>query len=1114
MLFWRPGAIEGKDKAIFAVEGDLPKKRQILESNLRDAPFRQRALKEIQSRIKSAENKRIFEYLAWHLRLIKSCQARGIKTVFAEIKDQRENVQIIEIIAYSFGVERGDVYWPRLRHLFTSQPERLATPALSDELREMATNVLHAATHWYNEQPRERLSRCIGGLEKVDICMRECLAIGIEEAFARRGMDKSTFDEYQKYYPVFSEVRDGLMLYEYHGKVGADRPTLEAIVSKCRELSVREWRNAEYKTSALFFLGCALNHLGELTSSLDQLSQAVTAHRKAIENKSRSDPNDLSAFASALAQSLSSLAHATGDDTFAREAAQLCKSALEDRITNEGLGAWAETQNILGSVLRMIGIADHDPVALWAAVRAHEAALQGRRDSPLLWAATQSDLGNSYSMLGELTHDTQYLLRALSAYRASLASKPRRVAPGEWARAHGNLCTVLLTLGMTTGERKYIARAIRHCRRQLLVTSQDNDPVIWSATQYRLGQTLAVAFQTTDDRKYLDEAIITFNKTLELYSLTNHPIIWAHTNIMLGRLFEYSYNLTGGQSDLLSCVAAYRAGASYWTFEVDPIKHLDALNALSGALLQSGEWTEVVDLLSPAVGRAPAIVLSMPSLQMQRGAVREVAEAGDNLAYALIKLGKPKEAITAISSTRAVVHGLAQLHRQKTHNSGHEKMLTALAEWRIAQLSSDRADEVFVRGLQAQQLSTITVTSVGEQRALREIAYERFQAALAEVQPDTSDDVTYTDLQASIPDGAVFVIIIITRAGGLALTLFSGSEIPYVLELKELNQRSVLALRDEWLISYNSFRLALSESAREHDAGALDQAFSTWDDSILTQMSKLGLLLGAPLSIFLRNHGADSNWEITFCASPLLAAFPLHAMNSDGPDVDRIFLDNWATSCIPSPASYVRSRRRIHSMEGYIPSLLAITNPSGDLPTNDNPAWESFRSHSRKALANSSATIDLVRAAISDYSYISYLGHGAWNFDNVGRAALVLADGLFEPEALSDLTLEKCRLVFLAACEAGLVDLTVPSESIGLPASFMEVGVPCVISALWVIARAETEQILHDFFSAHLAGVTPARALRQAQLRLRGRTFANTKLSGKSTVRGPVWWAALCVNGG
>jgi CHAT domain-containing protein len=91
--------------------------------------------------------------------------------------------------------------------------------------------------------------------------------------------------------------------------------------------------------------------------------------------------------------------------------------------------------------------------------------------------------------------------------------------------------------------------------------------------------------------------------------------------------------------------------------------------------------------------------------------------------------------------------------------------------------------------------------------------------------------------------------------------------------------------------------------------------------------------------------------------------------------------------------------------------------------------------------------------------------------------------------------LANTRLVVLSACQTAITDTrTLPEEAIGLPAGFMQAGVPAVIGTLWSVDDASTALLMARFYELTvLQELRPASALREAQRWLRDLSTAQLK---------------------
>ena len=125
--------------------------------------------------------------------------------------------------------------------------------------------------------------------------------------------------------------------------------------------------------------------------------------------------------------------------------------------------------------------------------------------------------------------------------------------------------------------------------------------------------------------------------------------------------------------------------------------------------------------------------------------------------------------------------------------------------------------------------------------------------------------------------------------------------------------------------------------------------------------------------------------------------------------------------------------------------------------------------------------------------------HGSFRPDEPLQSALHLADA---PLTLADIispqftALDDAQLVVLSACQTAITDFgNLPEESFGLPAGWLQAGVPAVIGTLWPVDDASTALLMTRTYELMLeGGAEPIQALRQAQIWLRDLTNADLEV--------------------
>lgn len=245
--------------------------------------------------------------------------------------------------------------------------------------------------------------------------------------------------------------------------------------------------------------------------------------------------------------------------------------------------------------------------------------------------------------------------------------------------------------------------------------------------------------------------------------------------------------------------------------------------------------------------------------------------------------------------------------------------------------------------------------------------------------------------------------------------------------------------------------------------------FSQWINPTLNQLQKMGTRRDSRL-IWLTD--SDSGFlpihSVSFHGQPLLAHYSIHF----APSIYSVYLAH-------------KNLKKIKSK-----NILAVINPDNDLPsTVIEDKFINFAP--KKGLIGREANLENFRQAMKNLSpgYLHFASHGVFDFREPMKSGLKLSDGLLTVEELLSKPvnyLEGNRLVVLSACETNLVDIHAPSESIGIPLSFLQAGAPGVISSLWLVNDISTAVLMAKFYQLHIdESLEPARALAKAQLWLR-----------------------------
>ena len=303
---------------------------------------------------------------------------------------------------------------------------------------------------------------------------------------------------------------------------------LNPVTNKLKELrdAGLDRFNSGQRGAILFALATALTVSGGQSGEMDQMEEAVTAYRAALEEYSRDRvPLDWAATQNNLGNALQRLGERERDPARLEEAVAAYRAALEERTRDRVPLDWAATQNNLGNALQRLGERERDPARLEEAVAAYRAALEeySRDRVPLDWAMTQNNLGSALQRLGERERDPARLEEAVAAYRAALEERTRDRVPLDWATTQNNLGSALQRLGERERDPARLEEAVAAYRAALEERTRDRVPLDWAATQNNLGNALQRLGERERDPARLEEAVAAYRAALDVYEASSIP---------------------------------------------------------------------------------------------------------------------------------------------------------------------------------------------------------------------------------------------------------------------------------------------------------------------------------------------------------------------------------------------------------------------------------------------------------------------------------------------------------------------------------------------------------------------------------------------------------------
>ncbi|MCA1935654.1 MAG: tetratricopeptide repeat protein, partial [Asticcacaulis sp.] len=304
--------------------------------------------------------------------------------------------------------------------------------------------------------------------------------------------------------------------------------------------------------------------MGQINLSRARYEDAARHYLEAFEAAKPHQPDVAIGYGYSAASALEDQGRIFGGTALDQAASFLTETLLPLIPREAAASEWASTQNLLGIVLRILGVRRDGQAGIDALTDAEAAYRQAlevrtRKDFPIDWAMTQNNLGVVLQTLGERRagqDGIDALTDAKAAYRQALEVRTRKDFPIQWAMTQNNLGNVLQNLGERRGGQDgldALTGAEAAYRQALEVRNRADFPIQWAMTQNNLGnvlQTLGARRDGQDGIDALTEAEAAYRQALEVYTRKDFPIDWAMTQENLGILCESLFEKTGDRQPL------------------------------------------------------------------------------------------------------------------------------------------------------------------------------------------------------------------------------------------------------------------------------------------------------------------------------------------------------------------------------------------------------------------------------------------------------------------------------------------------------------------------------------------------------------------------------------
>jgi CHAT domain-containing protein len=408
--------------------------------------------------------------------------------------------------------------------------------------------------------------------------------------------------------------------------------------------------------------------------------------------------------------------------------------------------------------------------------------------------------------------------------------------------------------------------------------------------------------------------------------------------------------------------------------------------------------------------------------------------------------------------------------------------------------------------------------------------------------------ISFAEIRSLLPENEVIVEWYITPNGFKVFIITRDSTKPDVWQSSDADLQELEKFQQEYLDDYI-------------------EGTDNWRNQLESRLERLAQILHIDEIIARLPENCQKLILVPF---RYLHLFPLHALISSRQKADKTVETGCLLQLFPGGVRYTPSCQLLQLSQRVNPTgeessptrLFAIQNPTEDLDFTDIEVEAIAKSFNpAEVLIREKATKAALQQQIEGLQnpYIAHFAcHGRFNFTNPRKSALILAgpksatDNV-NSDNIKDLTLEeifnlslsKCSLVTLSACETGLTDIRDSTdEYIGLPSGFFYAGATSIISTLWEVKDVSTAILMIRFYEIFLSETRPpvAIALRESQLWLRSLTVkgllewveASKLLSSqhKGVIKGvikeqykrgykhdylpyknPIYWAGFCATG-
>lgn len=755
-----------------------------------------------------------------------------------------------------------------------------------------------------------------------------------------------------------------------------------------------------------------------------------------------------------------------------------------------------------------------------------------RHDHPTLRSELLETIGEGfeYRVRGNKLAN---LYRALEAYDAAWETRNRSENPEAWLRLRQRRLKTRTLLHHTytntppeaVPEVLYTrlsrwASTIEHADPQeFLATERDaasavsaeDYPRTWTIAQESLAkaQMVAAATEGGELEEFLAAYIASIHESIKTYEAMLaenprkiRPRLWARTRGHMATAYELLHLFEdlrhrgpGGLADRARVDLPNRSEAAMrylglaaealqdmllvHTAEADPIEYLKNAVRLGSCHVGRRDWEAAASVFASAAVAADRLLARVESCESEvRDTLRALGDLSTAGPFVEIINGRLMQSVELLEVGRA-------------------RLLAKTLKLTSLPLSDDKREELnkLLKDISIQERLLAGPNLIDRTTPLDEAIRlrEKFREILADVDPTVLSPKIDAKklLREVLSEGIVIVVPIFTEVGGrILLGYSSGTEV----KLEVADTDSVVSLE------YGIFKGILKEGlpgwfgAYEDLDESIVPDWDRWNQVLHATAERLSELVADPILPKINAFGINCTRLDILPLGPL-GLLPLNLARDR--DTGTALIDRFEINLSPSltALAHVRSRSRatrprtmafIRHTDGVdgngFRNDLEYTPAETDLVTSwfEGPSVvKDGRDTSKEVVLDSLRGKDIWHFAC----------HGYFDLDLPLRSRL----GPFKQESL---TLEELfdarglgnpQLVVLSACSTGLYDTReLPSEFIGLPNAFLQLGATAVIATLWPVDDVMTTLLIGRFYEEYIGNGKPScSALRAAQLWLR-----------------------------